>query len=119
MLTDILEMNPIEAGDGWFRTAVVQTRFPWTRRASDSTATVKNSISATRTCATFAMIYVREAHPTDGWVAESNERAGIKVSRQPGSYNERAGVARDVQPGPRPGEAHARRHDRRQGRWTL
>ena len=43
--------------------------------------------------ATFAMIYVREAHPTDGWVAESNERAGISL-RQPGSYDERAGVAR-------------------------
>jgi hypothetical protein len=42
--------------------------------------------------ATFVMIYVREAHPTDGWVAESNERAGISL-RQPGSYEERTGVA--------------------------
>ncbi len=42
--------------------------------------------------ATFVMIYVREAHPTDGWVAESNERAGISL-RQPSTYQERAGVA--------------------------
>jgi Ca2+-binding EF-hand superfamily protein len=42
--------------------------------------------------ATFVMIYVREAHPTDGWVAESNERVGISL-RQPRSYEERTGVA--------------------------
>jgi alkylhydroperoxidase family enzyme len=42
--------------------------------------------------ATFVMVYVREAHPTDGWAAESNDRAGISL-RQPRSYDERVGVA--------------------------
>ena len=42
--------------------------------------------------ATFVMVYVREAHPADGWVAESNERVGISL-RQPSSYEERAVVA--------------------------
>jgi len=42
--------------------------------------------------ATFGMVYVREAHPSDGWAAESNERAGISL-RQPRSYEERVGVA--------------------------
>ena len=92
MLTDILEMNPIEAGDGWFRTAMAQTRFPWdsTRKRFDRNG--EKFYQRHKDRATFAMIYVREAHPTDGWVAESNERAGISL-RQPGSYNERAGVA--------------------------
>jgi Iodothyronine deiodinase len=42
--------------------------------------------------ATFVMIYVREAHPSDGWAAESNDRAGISL-RQPRTYDERVGVA--------------------------
>src|SRR5262249_1441216 len=29
MLTAILEKNAVEPGDGWFRTAVAQTRFDW------------------------------------------------------------------------------------------
>ena len=61
-------------------------------RSAARPATSRNSIGGTRTAPTFAMIYVREAHPTDGWVAESNERAGISL-RQPRSYEERAGVA--------------------------
>ncbi len=42
--------------------------------------------------ATFVMVYVREAHPTDGWRMESNDRAGIST-KQPTTYEERAGVA--------------------------
>jgi Iodothyronine deiodinase/EF hand len=42
--------------------------------------------------ATFVMVYVREAHPVDGWVAESNEQAGISL-RQPRSFQERTDVA--------------------------
>ena len=42
--------------------------------------------------ATFVMVYVREAHPTDGWAADSNERAGISL-RQPRTLEERIGVA--------------------------
>lgn len=43
--------------------------------------------------ATFVMIYVREAHPTDGWSMESNDGVGVSL-RQPKSYEERVGVAR-------------------------
>ncbi|MFI5459092.1 MAG: deiodinase family protein [Isosphaerales bacterium] len=42
--------------------------------------------------ATFVMIYVREAHPTDGWIEESNDRVGVSL-RQPRTYNERVSVA--------------------------
>ena len=41
--------------------------------------------------ATFLMVYVREAHPTDGWVMESNTRLGVSV-KQPTSTAERAEV---------------------------
>lgn len=40
----------------------------------------------------FLAIYVREAHPTDGWRMESNDRAGV-VFAQPKSLTERIGVA--------------------------
>ena len=43
--------------------------------------------------ATFVMVYVREAHPTDGWSMESNDRVGVSI-RQPRSYDERVAVAR-------------------------
>ena len=43
--------------------------------------------------ATFLGVYVREAHPTDGWKMESNTRVGVTVS-QPTTYDERASVAR-------------------------
>ncbi len=41
----------------------------------------------------FLAVYVREAHPTDGWRMRSNDAAGIAV-KQPLSENERTGVAR-------------------------
>jgi hypothetical protein len=41
--------------------------------------------------ATFLMVYVREAHPTDGWHMESNARAGVKFA-QPKSLDERTKV---------------------------
>lgn len=43
--------------------------------------------------ATFVMVYVREAHPIDGWVMESNDRVGVHLA-QPKTYDERVGVAR-------------------------
>jgi thiol-disulfide isomerase/thioredoxin/Ca2+-binding EF-hand superfamily protein len=43
--------------------------------------------------ATFVMVYVREAHPTDGWSMESNDRVGVTL-RQPRTYEERVAVAR-------------------------
>jgi thiol-disulfide isomerase/thioredoxin len=42
--------------------------------------------------AVFLMVYVREAHPTDGWRMESNDDAGVKIA-QPRNYGERAEVA--------------------------
>ena len=38
------------------------------------------------------MVYVREAHPTDGWRMESNDRVGVATA-QPRTYDERAEVA--------------------------
>jgi hypothetical protein len=40
----------------------------------------------------FLGIYVREAHPTDGWRMSSNDKAGIAVA-QPRSAKERTEVA--------------------------
>ena len=42
--------------------------------------------------ATFLMVYVREAHPSDGWRMEVNDRLGVTV-RQPRTDLERDGVA--------------------------
>ena len=40
----------------------------------------------------FIAVYIREAHPIDGWKMSSNERAGIRVA-QPTSIDERCKVA--------------------------
>lgn len=42
--------------------------------------------------ATFLGVYVRDAHPTDGWLLESNSRAGVKLT-QPRTYAERVEAA--------------------------
>lgn len=42
--------------------------------------------------ADFLFVYVREAHPTDGWAMKSNEKAGVLVS-QPRTFEERQLVA--------------------------
>jgi thiol-disulfide isomerase/thioredoxin len=42
--------------------------------------------------AEFIMVYVREAHPIDGWRMESNERVQVSLA-QPQSYAERVGIA--------------------------
>jgi iodothyronine deiodinase-like protein len=41
--------------------------------------------------ANFLMVYVREAHPTDGWAMEANTRAGVAAA-QPKTLGERAAV---------------------------
>ncbi|HEV3437974.1 MAG TPA: deiodinase family protein [Gemmata sp.] len=41
--------------------------------------------------ATFLMVYVREAHPSDGWHMEANARVGVKVA-QPTTLGERVKV---------------------------
>jgi peroxiredoxin len=43
--------------------------------------------------ATFFGIYVREAHPDDGWNMESNVKSGVKLM-QPKNLNERIAVAK-------------------------
>jgi len=40
----------------------------------------------------FFVIYIREAHPTDGWQVESNEREGV-LYKQPTTLAERTEVA--------------------------
>lgn len=40
----------------------------------------------------FVAVYIREAHPTDGWKMASNEKFGIRVA-QPTSIEERCKVA--------------------------
>lgn len=42
--------------------------------------------------AVFLAVYVREAHPTDGWKMESNAKAGVEVA-QPKTFAERTAVA--------------------------
>lgn len=42
--------------------------------------------------AEFLFIYVREAHPTNGWVMKSNEKVGVAVA-QPTTFEERSAVA--------------------------
>jgi Ca2+-binding EF-hand superfamily protein len=46
--------------------------------------------------ANFLMIYVREAHPTDGWKMASNERKHVEYA-QPRTFDERLGVAQTCQ----------------------
>jgi hypothetical protein len=42
---------------------------------------------------TFLAVYVREAHPTNGWRMASNDRVGIEI-KQPTRSGERQAVAR-------------------------
>ncbi len=42
--------------------------------------------------ATFLAVYVREAHPSDGWLMESNTKVGVRVA-QPQNFAERTSVA--------------------------
>ncbi|MBI4606457.1 MAG: hypothetical protein HY721_31210 [Planctomycetes bacterium] len=43
--------------------------------------------------ADFYAVYIREAHPSDGWSMESNGEVGIEIA-QPRTAEERAGAAR-------------------------
>lgn len=42
--------------------------------------------------ATFLVVYVREAHPSDGWRMESNTQVGVELA-QPKTYGDRVAVA--------------------------
>ena len=52
---------------------------------------VETLYSEYKDVATFLMIYVREAHPTDGWAMEANTKAKVAV-KQPTTLAERAAV---------------------------
>jgi hypothetical protein len=52
------------------------------------TAEVEAIYQRHKDAATFVMVYVREAHPTDGWVMASNTKVGVEV-KQPTTYDER------------------------------
>ena len=43
----------------------------------------------------FLMVYIREAHPTDGWQSRANEREGILI-KQPTTFEERLDVAKQM-----------------------
>ena len=57
---------------------------------------VENVIGRYRDRAEFLMVYVREAHPSDGWAMESNAKVGVAVT-QPKSNDERAKVCQQFQ----------------------
>jgi hypothetical protein len=65
---------------------------PFRGRAGD----VEKLYQRYRDRANFLMIYVREAHPTDGWHMASNDRVQVKLP-QPTDYAERAEVAQSCQ----------------------
>ena len=68
--------------------------------------------------ATFVMVYVREAHPTDGWRMESNDRR--RGLDRPAPERRRAHPGRpDVQQAARAGHAHAGGHHRRHRRRPV
>lgn len=52
--------------------------------------------------ATFQMVYVREAHPTDGWKMASNARFGV-AAKQPTTLEERVGVCEQFRKMVKPG----------------
>ena len=59
----------------------------------------------------FFVVYVREAHPTDGWQVDANVQDEV-FYRQHQSYEEREEVAQTLQPRP---QDHASRTGRRDG----
>ncbi len=52
--------------------------------------------------ATFVMVYVREAHPTDGWKMEQNAKMGV-TAKQPTTYAERVDVCEQFKKALKPG----------------
>jgi len=85
-LADLLGQKPVVLVFGNFTCAPFRSMFPGVddvyRRLKDD--------------ATFLGIYVREAHPADGWKMESNTKLGVAVA-QPRTYSERASVAQSCQ----------------------
>ncbi|HEU5116865.1 MAG TPA: deiodinase family protein, partial [Isosphaeraceae bacterium] len=82
-LSDLIGPKPVVLVFGNF------TCGPFRGQAGD----VRKLYERYRDRATFVMVYVREAHPTDGWNMSSNARYGVQL-RQPRSYAERLEVAK-------------------------
>lgn len=81
-LSDHFGSKPIVLVFGNFTCGPFRTMFPAVDELSERY----------RDQATFLAVYVREAHPTDGWHMESNAKVGVKVA-QPQTYSERVSVA--------------------------
>ncbi len=81
-LSDHIGSKPVVLVFGNFTCGPFRTMFPAVDELSERY----------REHATFLAVYVREAHPTDGWHMESNAKVGVKVA-QPQTYAERVSVA--------------------------
>jgi hypothetical protein len=91
-LADVIGKKPVVLTFGNFTCGPFRSMFPGVdavrRRFADE--------------AVFLAVYVREAHPTDGWKMESNTRLGIAVA-QPKTFAERTSVATQCQALLKPG----------------
>jgi hypothetical protein len=85
-LADLLGKRPVVLVFGNFTCGPFRAMFPGT----------DDVYQRFRDEATFLAIYVREAHPTDGWHMVSNDRVGVKAA-QPKTYVERVAVAEQCQ----------------------
>jgi hypothetical protein len=81
-LSDLFGKKPIVLTFGNFTCSPFRATYPH----------VEELISRYKDDAVFLAIYVREAHPTDGWRMASNDAAGVTVA-QPKDYAERITVA--------------------------
>ncbi|MBI1917213.1 MAG: redoxin domain-containing protein [Planctomycetes bacterium] len=81
-LSDHFGKKPVVLVFGNFTCGPFRTIYP---RVDEVAQRYKND-------AIFLFIYVREAHPTDGWRMGSNEEAGVSFA-QPRDYGERATMA--------------------------
>jgi thiol-disulfide isomerase/thioredoxin len=85
-LSDMLGTKPVVLVFGNFTCGPFRTLYPG----------VDQVYQRFRDQAEFLTVYVREAHPVDGWHMCSNEKVGVKVS-QPTSNAERTDVASQFQ----------------------
>ncbi len=81
-LHDVVGAKPVVLVFGNYTCAPFRSMFPGVEEAARRFADE----------AVFLAIYVREAHPTDGWRMISNERVGVQAT-QPKTYAERVAVA--------------------------
>jgi len=81
-LSDRLGKRPLVLVFGNFTCGPFRSMYP----------TVEAVWNRQREYADFLFVYVREAHPSDGWAMKSNEKAGVVVS-QPQTFEERQQVA--------------------------